>query len=242
MPHTDSTQLELSAGTAGNMIEHFFPQQAVPAWRRTSDEEFANTITHGFGLALAVVGAVVMWADVAAYSNARFAVGCAAYLFSLLAVYAMSTLSHGTTSLRWKLLFRKLDQAFIYLLIVGSYTPYAVAYLHGGFWPILLAFMWVFALAGFVSKAFFEHRVNCSSVTSYVFLGWMSIIAIPTLWHIVPAGEMAFILGGGVWYMLGILFFVNDEKVRHFHAIWHLCVIAGSACHFLGLMLYVVQA
>jgi hemolysin III len=183
-----------------------------------------------------------MWADVAAYSNARFAVGCAAYLFSLLAVYAMSTLSHGTTSMRWKLLFRKLDQAFIYLLIVGSYTPYSVAYLHGGFWPILLAFMWVFALVGFASKALFEHRVNCSSVTSYVFLGWMSIIAIPTLWHIVPAGEMAFILGGGVWYMLGILFFVNDEKVRHFHAIWHLCVIAGSACHFLGLMLYVVQA
>lgn len=224
-------------------MEHFFPQQSeFPALRRTSDEELVNAITHGFGLVIAMVGALVMWADVAAHANGQLAIGCAAYLFSLVAVYAMSTLSHSATSVKWKLLFRKLDQAFIYLLIVGSYTPYALANLHGGFWPVLLAFMWVVALVGFASKAFFEHRVDSSSVTSYVFLGWMPIIAIPTLWQMVPAGEMAYIIAGGVWYMLGILFFINDEKVRHFHAAWHLCVIAGSACHFLGLLLFVVSA
>src|SRR5437588_12520313 len=234
MRHTENSKLELGAGTAGNMMERFFPPQPdFPAWQRVSDEELVNAITHGFGFVLAAIGTMVMWTAVAAHADARLATGCAAYLFSLVAVYAMSTLSHSATSVKWKSLFRKFDQAFIYLLIVGSYTPYSLAYLHGGFWPVLLAFMWMVALVGFASKALFAHRVDCSSVTSYVFLGWMSIIAIPTLWQIVPAGEMAYILGGGVWYMLGILFFINDEKFRHFHAAWHLCVIAGSACHFL---------
>ncbi len=217
-------------------------QSDFPAFRLSSDEEFVNAVTHGFGLVVAIVGALVMTAGVAARGDARLATGCATYLFTLIAVYAMSTLSHSTNTPKWKSLFRQLDQAFIYLLIVGTYTPFSLVYLHGGWWWLLLAFMWCVALAGFAAKAFFAHRIDTGSVLPYLFLGWMPIIALPTIWQAAPPGEFALIISGGVCYMVGTFFLLNDERVRHFHAAWHMWVIAGSACHFLGLLVFVVQA
>ena len=82
--------------------------------------------------------------------------------------------------------FRQLDQAFIFLLVVGTYTPYSIAYLTGTFWWVLLAFMWCFALAGFASKAVFAHRIDTGSILPYLFLGWMSIISLPTIWQLAP--------------------------------------------------------
>ena len=210
--------------------------------RPAADEEFVNAVTHGFGLVLAAVGTLVMMAGVLTHGNTQLAVGCAAYLFTLVAVYAMSTASHSATAPRWRALFRQLDQAFIFLLIVGSYTPYSVAYLHGTLWTLLLVVMWCFALAGFASKALFAHRIENGSVLPYLILGWMTIIALPTIWGMVPPAEFALIIGGGVCYMIGTFFLLNDLRVRHFHAAWHMWVIAGSLCHFLGVLLYVVQA
>jgi hemolysin III len=210
--------------------------------RPAADEELANAVTHGIGLAFAAVGAWVMMTGVSARADAALAAGCAAYLFSLVAVYAMSTISHTVTAPKWRMLFRQLDQAFIYLLIAGTYTPYSLAYLRGGFWWVLLGLMWCVAFVGFASKAFFAHRIEGGSILSYLFLGWMSIIALPAIWQIVPPGEFTLIIAGGVCYTIGTFFLVNDERVRHFHAAWHLWVIAGSACHFTGLLVYVVPA
>jgi hemolysin III len=226
MEHCSASQADFTA----------LPQSSVAA-----DEELVNAITHGIGLVFAVVGALVMLAGVSARANSALATGCVAYLFTLVAVYAMSTLSHSATSPKWRTLFRQLDQAFIYLLIVGTYTPYSVAYLRGGFWWAMLAVMWCVALAGFASKAFFAHRIDGGSILSYLVLGWMSIIALPAIWHLAPSGEFALIIAGGVCYTIGTFFLLNDERVRHFHAAWHLWVIAGSACHFLGLLVFVVQ-
>jgi len=210
--------------------------------RPRADEEFVNAVTHGAGLAMSVVGSLVMMSDVLGRGDLRLAVGCTAYLFTLVAVYAMSTLSHSATSPKWRTLFRQLDQAFIFLLIVGTYTPYSLAYLRGWMWAGLLGAMWCVALAGFASKAFYAHRIENGSILPYVFLGWMCIIALPAIWHVAPPGEVIFIILGGVCYMLGTLFLLNDTRVRHFHAAWHLWVIAGSVCHFMGLLFYVVQA
>jgi hemolysin III len=210
--------------------------------RPSADEELVNAITHGIGLALAAVGALVMMTGVTAQTNSRLAVGCAAYLFTLVAVYAMSTVSHTVTTPKWRMFFRQLDQAFIFLLIVGTYTPYSIAYLNGVFWWILLTFMWCFAFAGFASKALFAHRIETGSILPYLFLGWMSIIALPEIWQVAPAAVFALIIAGGLCYTIGTFFLLNDEKFRHFHAAWHLWVIAGSTCHFLGLLVYVVQA
>jgi hemolysin III len=210
--------------------------------RPATDEELVNAITHGIGFALAAVGALVMMTGITGQSNSRLAVGCMAYLFTLVAVYAMSTVSHTVTTPKWRMLFRQLDQAFIFLLIVGTYTPYSLAYLNGPFWNVLLAFMWAYAMVGFAAKAIFAHRIDTGSVLPYLFLGWMSIIALPAIWQLAPRAEFTLIVGGGVCYTVGTFFLLNDTKVRHFHAAWHLWVIAGSTCHFMGLLLYVVQA
>ncbi len=211
-----------------------------PAWRRSASEELANTVTHGFGLVLAVAGAQLMTGNLLAMSNRLMIAGCTAYLFSLVAVYAMSTLSHSATSVKWKSLFRQLDQGFIYLLIVATYTPFSLAYLHGTVWTILLVGMWFVALHGFVTKVFFAHRIESVSVASYVMLGWVPIVAVPTLMREAPAGAFQLIIAGGICYTIGTLFLIYDERVRHFHAAWHLCVIAGSACHFYSLLFFVL--
>jgi hemolysin III len=187
-----------------------------------------------------VIGALVMAGSVAADGDAWRIVGCGVYLASLVTVYAMSTLSHTVRSPSWKLLFRRLDQGFIYLLIAATYTPFSLAYLRGGVWWALLAAMWGVALVGFVAKVFFAHRVEAVSVASYIVLGWMPIVAAQTMIRVMPIGALWWGLAGGVCYTVGTLFLVNDERVRHFHAVWHLCVIAGSACHFLGILIFVV--
>lgn len=208
---------------------------------RSSDEEAVNTVTHGAGLVAATAGGVLMAADLAERGDVRLIAGCGAYLASLLAVYGMSTLSHYATSAGWKSLYRRLDQAFIYLLIAGTYTPYSLAYLHGPQWWAVMALMWTIALVGCASKMIFAHRVEAVSVTSYVLLAWIPVVAIPTLWQTAPLGAFKSVIAGGVCYMVGTLFLVNDERFRYFHAAWHLCVMAGCAWHFYGILVYVVR-
>jgi hemolysin III len=101
--------------------------------------------------------------------------------------------------------------------------------------------MWAVAFAGFSAKVLFAHRVEAVSVGSYVMLGWMPVVSLPVLYHVAPQGAFHAIIAGGVFYSVGTLFLVYDEQVKHFHAIWHLCVISGSACHFLGLLFFVVR-
>jgi hemolysin III len=215
-------------------------RQEYPAWRRSSEEEFVNAVTHGMGLLISIAGSVVMMSAVLGSRNAAMVLGCGMYLVSLMAVYAASTLSHSPTSFRARLLFRQLDQAFIYLLIAGTYTPFALAYLHGWYWNVLMVAMWAVAFSGFIAKVFFAHQVHAVPVSSYLFLGWMPIVAFPSLYFASPAGAFQAIVAGGMFYMLGTYFLLRDDKVRHYHAIWHLCVMAGSACHFLGIYVYAV--
>ena len=208
---------------------------------RTAADELLNTVTHGFGFLMAVVGAQAMLSRLVGHNDRWLVAGCLMYLSSLLSVYAMSTLSHGATSAKWKSRFRALDQGFIYLLIVATYTPYSLAYLHGPKWFALMCVMWSVALVGFVAKVFFAHRVDSVSVMAPLILGWIPIVAVPTLMRTAPSGAFEMIISGGICYTAGILFLIYDERVKHFHAVWHLCVIAGSTCHFCGLLNYVVR-
>jgi hemolysin III len=213
-----------------------------PAWRRSPSEELANTVTHGFGLVLAIVGSQLMGSVLVSNTSRWMMTGVVLYLISLVAVYAMSTLSHCATSVKWKSMFRQLDQGFIYLLIVATYTPFSIAYLHGPVWTALLVGMWGVALHGFVTKVFFARRIESVSVASYVMLGWVPIVAVPTLIREAPNGAFNLIIAGGICYTVGTLFLIYDERVRHFHAAWHLCVIAGSACHFFSMLVFVLGA
>ena len=215
---------------------------SVAQQRRPFAEELANAVTHGVGLAMSVLGALVMVAAVWGQGDAWRVVGCTVYVASLVAVYAMSTLSHSCTTPRWRSFFRALDQGFIYLLIVATYTPFSLVYLRTGPWWLLLVAMWAVAIYSFVAKVFFAHRVESVSVWPCVLLGWMPVIAAPTLLPIVSPAALWWMLVGGACYTLGTLFLIYDRKVRHFHAVWHLFVIAGSACHFLAIFLFVARA
>jgi hemolysin III len=208
-------------------------QHAV--WQRTGDEEFINTVTHGFGFVLAVSGGLAMVWSVLRHGDIWHITGCGIFAMSLIAVYAASTLSHSATTVEWKSFFRRLDQGCIYFLIVATYTPFGLAYLRtGGGW-MLLGGLWTAAFVGFFSKVVLAHRVHDISMWTYIALGWLPLIAVPTLRHMVPIDSTMWMFVGGGCYLLGTFFLFFDARVRHFHAVWHLLVIAGSLCHFLGI-------
>ncbi len=205
----------------------------------SSVEEFVNRITHGAGLVLSIVGAIVLVVCAASLGDAWRVVGCSVYAMALIAVYTASTLSHSFSSSRMRHLFRILDQGLIYLLIAATYTPFALAFLRHGWWWLLLGLIWTIAIFGFLSKVLFAHRVEAVSIWIYLLLGWMPCIAGWPLIEAVPASGLWWIVIGGLCYTIGTVFLIFDEKVFHFHAVWHLCVIAGSTCHFLAILFFV---
>lgn len=202
-------------------------------------EEFANSITHGIGLVLSLMGALVMTAAVG-YGDAWRVAGCSVYLASMIGVYAMSTLSHSFQDARRRSFFRALDQGTIYLLIAATYTPFSLAYLRTGLWWVLLGMIWAVALYGFLTKVLFSHRVESVNMWPCLVLGAMPLVSIPTLLGVVSIGALWWMVVGMVCYVVGLVFWVNDRRARHFHAVWHLMVIAGSTCHFVGILLFVV--
>lgn len=207
---------------------------------RPRREENLNVLTHGLGTVLSLIGTVILLSRVDFSENTGLWFACVVYGLALICVYLNSTLSHlvRTPSVRRR--FRQLDQAFIYLLIVATYTPFAWVYLRTPFWFGLVSLMWLLALAGFVSKLWVAHRVDSVSVISYVALGWMPLLGGVSLFRDVPLGAVGGIVAGGVLYTIGTLFLVNDRKIWYFHGIWHLFVIAGSAVHWWTTMQYVV--
>ena len=203
---------------------------------RPTADELLNTITHAIGLLLSIAGAVVMLSCVFAEGDAWRCTGCAVYAVALVGVYASSTFSHSASHPPLKRLFRILDQAFIYLLIVATYTPFALAHLRSPWWLLYLGVMWLIALFGFLSKILVAHRVDSVTIGLYLFLGWMPIIAAYPLHDVVPAWSLWWMLIGGICYSLGTVFLMNDHRIPQFHAIWHVFVIAGSAFHFFAIL------
>jgi hemolysin III len=211
-------------------------------WTRSAADEVVNTITHGAGLVLAIVGASLMAATLWGHGDGWRIAGCAVFLVTMVAVYAASTLSHAVSHPQWKYFLRQVDQGVIYLLVVGTYTPFGLAYVRTGLGWALLAALWASAIAGFLAKVVFAHRINNGTVWTYVVLGVLPTLVIPYLWHMVPVGTAVWMAVGGLCYLGGTLFLTYDAHVRHFHAVWHLLVIAGSACHFLGIFTSVASA
>ena len=207
----------------------------------TDPEEVANTITHGFGFLLSLVGAIALSISAYGHGDGWRMLGCGIYGPSLVAVYAMSTLSHCCANPRGKRFFQILDQAFIYLLIAGTYTPFSLAYLRTVPWWLFLGLMWSIAIIGFFSKVLLAHRVDGVAIWIYIALGWMPVFALFRLIGVVPAPGLLWMLIGGICYTVGTLFLMHDHRGRHFHAIWHLFVIAGSTCHFVAILRFVVM-
>ena len=200
-----------------------------------------NSITHLVATILALIGATVLITTAAMRADARSVAAVAVYGVMLVVLYLNSTLYH---SLRGpaKRVFHIFDHCTIYLLIAGTYTPLTLVTLRGPLGWTLFALIWTLAVAGILKDALLHNRLRALSVTLYVVMGWLVVIAFQPLQRAMPAAGIAWILAGGIVYTLGIIFFAMSKHVPYTHGVWHLFVIFGSICHYVAVFRYVALA
>ena len=197
-----------------------------------------NGGTHLMGAVLAAAGAPVLVVIAARTGDPWKIVSFSIYGTLLFALYVLSTLYHSTQG-KVKNVFRKLDHCSIYLLIAGTYTPFTLVSLRGAWGWSLLGIIWGLAVIGIAQEAWLGKGARIISLVIYVLMGWLGMIALnPLIAALTPAG-FAWVVAGGAFYTVGIIFYALDETLRHGHGIWHLFVLAGSASHYLALLLYV---
>ncbi|MGH9560227.1 MAG: PAQR family membrane homeostasis protein TrhA [Terracidiphilus sp.] len=206
---------------------------------RLSVEELANTVTHGIGLGLSIAGFAVLLVLAIVRSGAWQIVSCAIYGVSLICVYASSTLYHCLLSQRMRRIFKVFDHCAIFLLIAGTYTPFLLVNLRGGWGWSLLGIVWGLAAAGIVLKVWFVDRYPILSTGVYLLMGWLALIAVKPLLELVPTVGLIWLLAGGLIYTFGVVFY-GWKKIPYNHAIWHLFVMAGSACHYFAVVYSVI--
>ena len=200
--------------------------------------ERLNSVTHLLGTALAAAGAAVLVVLAARQGDPWKIVSFSIYGAMLFALYALSTLYHSARG-KVKDVLRKLDHCSIYLLIAGTYTPFTLVTLRGAWGWSLFGVIWGLAALGIAQEAWLAKGPRILSVVIYILMGWLSVIAVqPLIAALTPAG-FAWLAAGGLFYTGGIIFYALDEKLRHGHGIWHVCVLAGSASHYLAILLYV---
>jgi len=203
--------------------------------------ELANALTHAVGVALALAGLAVLVTLASLQGSPRRVISYSIYGVTLVLLYAASTAYHGIRLPRVKRLLRTLDHIAIYLLIAGTYTPFALISLRGAWGWSLLGLIWALAAIGVVLKLFFTGRFPRSSTVAYLAMGWLALIAIRQLFAHLPPQGLLLLFAGGLCYSVGVLFFAFDQRLRFNHAIWHLFVLAGSACHFFAILVSTVS-
>ena len=201
----------------------------------TTHDELANTFTHANGEALAQSGLAALVTLASLHGNVRQIISYSIYGVTLVLLYATSTAYHGIRLPRVKRILRTLDHSAIYLLIAGTYTPFALISLRGAWGWSLLAIIWALAASGVVFKIFFIGRFPRASVVFYLAMGWLALVAVRQLFANLPLSGLILLFVGGLFYTLGILFFAFDYKRFH-HAVWHVFVLAGSICHFFAVV------
>ena len=213
------------------------PQKVVRAY--SVGEEIANSIIHGVGVVLSIA-ALTMLVVFGAMSgeSVKLAAGIV-YGVSLVLEYTASTLYHSFPWPRAKHVFKILDHCGIYLLIAGSYTPFTLITLAGPTGRTMFIAIWAIAAVGIAMEAFWVYRPRWLSALTYLGMGWLVVLAIEPLVEALPPEGLWLLVAGGLAYTLGTIFYVL-KKVPYMHAIWHLFVLAGSICHFLAVVLYVM--
>lgn len=213
---------------------------------KTRHEELEASITHGLGFILSMLAFGLLLNMASVYNNPVLLGLCIIYAMTLTMVYAASTLSHMHTFQHIKPLLRRCDQGFIYLLIVGSATPFMYFLLSSDATMMtgltISIVLWTLALAGCISKIVFAHRLNNVDITLYLLLGWGEAISLLLIQPLLPQSIMNFMLLGGILYSIGTVFLVLDWSKYHFHTIWHLLVMAGSIAHFHAIILLLLHA
>ena len=198
-----------------------------------------NSLSHLAGFTAAVAGGVVLVAVAWEQGDPWRIVSAAVYGLTLFALYFFSVMYHSLKG-RAKAIFRKLDHLSIYTLIAGTYTPFTLVTLRGAWGWSLFGTIWGLALVGIVADLLPQKPARLLPLGIYLVMGWLCVVALKPLLASLAAAGFAALLAGGLFYTFGIVFYLFDERIRHFHGIWHLFVLAGSVCHYFTVLFYVM--
>ncbi|HET9405465.1 MAG TPA: hemolysin III family protein [Burkholderiales bacterium] len=200
-------------------------------------EEIANSLSHGLGFLATLAAFPVLVVAAQQRGDTAAIVGASVFATTMVLLYLASTLFHALPRCRAKRVFQILDHSAIYLLIAGTYTPFTLGVLRGNWGWTLLGIVWGLAVVGTVLKALGGVRYTTLSTWMYLAMGWLVLIAAETVWTLVPGWGLFWLLAGGIAYTAGAVFFMA-ERIRYFHFVWHLFVVAGTACHFIAVLRY----
>ena len=199
---------------------------------QTVSEEIANALSHGLGFLLAVASMPILVWHAARRGAAVDVVGASVFAGTMILLYLVSALYHALPAGRVKAWLCRLDHAAIYLFIAGSYTPFTLGILQGAWGWTLFGVVWAAAGFGVAIKLLDRLRHPFVSTGLYLAMGWVAVVAAPTMIErIAPAG-LAWLVVGGACYTLGALVYLIDHRIRFAHFVFHLLVLAGSVCHF----------
>jgi len=208
---------------------------------QTRTEEILNCLIHGLGLLLSIAALIVLVIFSSIYGTVWHIVSCSIYGATLVSIYAASIFYHGSSHLTRKQLFQFFDHACIYLLIAGTYTPFTFVPLHGGWGWSLFGVVWGLAITGIILKIFFVGRFDFLFTSIYLLMGWLCVIAVIPLFNNLSLQGFLWLVLGGLFYTIGVIFY-TIEKIPYNHVIWHLFVLAGSVCHFLSILSFVIPS
>lgn len=211
--------------------------------RFSTGEEIANTISHGVGVFVAIAAASLLIVFSAMKGSVWHIVSFSIFGFSMILVFISSTFNHGLTNEKAKHVFHILDQTAIYVLIAGTYTPFALVVLHGALGWVVFGIEWGLAIIGIVMKSVFPKNYNKGmspvSVGFYIVMGWLALAFIKPMLQVIDVKGLIFLFAGGLSYSIGVIFFAW-KKMPYHHLIWHLFVIAGAVLHFFSVFFYVL--
>jgi hemolysin III len=198
-------------------------------------EEIANLVTHGLGAIASAIGLGYLLYFAFNKGGIWEQVSFGLFGITMLIVFLASTIYHTIRTPKWKRIFQTIDQSAIFLLIAGSYAPFCLVSMRGVWGWSILSVVWALAITGICLKFYFKNRMVKPFVLLYVLMGWLCLIAIQEMMEKIPEFSLLFIVVGGGFYMLGIIFYLW-EKLPYNHAIWHLFVIGGCASHYVAVI------
>jgi len=207
---------------------------------QSTGEEIANSVSHGIGFLAAVAATPVLIFSAVQHGNVAGIVGMSVFASTMVLLYMTSTLYHALAENKAKRVFQVLDHSAIFLLIAGTYTPFTLGVLKGAWGWTLFGLVWGIAIVGIVLKSVRGARHQKLSTILYLAMGWLIIIAVKPLWLSMPFWGLFWLLAGGAAYTAGVGFYVAD-RIRYSHFVWHLFVLAGTACHFIAVLKYAVE-
>jgi hemolysin III len=207
----------------------------------SSAEEIANAVSHGLGLVASLIALPLLIAASTSRGDIRLIIGCSVFGATLVALYTASTIYHALPPSRAKDVLQLIDHSAIYLLIAGSYTPFALGVLRGVWGWSLLGTVWGLAAVGIAYKSLFGLRFPRFSILLYLLMGWLALVAMGPLTIALPRAGLLWLLAGGLLYTAGTVFYLREHP-RFSHTVWHLFVLGGSACHVVAVLGYALPS